>query len=197
MDLALVILILPWQALCSLSEYCSVTALHTDQDPSQRQTHDYVLGSSNRVLLSIFGTMDLLGFVSHWFCFQAFCEIASRGKFLLAAIHAQGSLDLIGRYWRIAPCHSTHGRGICRIVKRIKELQEPKYQRVVLSIRSCWQSQEPYTMVFHRKFWPFYRVGYKLKIRNQSFWQQFWFRLEECFLVWYHDVSLVSHGNSL
>ena len=191
------ILILPSQALCLFSEYCSMIILHTEQDPSQRQTRDYVLGSSTQVHPSIFGTMDLLIFISHWFCFQVFCETASRGKFLLEARHVQGSLDLIDKYWRIALCRFIHGRGIYRIVKRIKELLEPRYQQVVLSIRSCLQSQEPYKTGYHRKFWPFCREGYKLKIRNQSVWQLFLSHLEECFLVWYHDVLLVSHGNSL
>ena len=59
------ILILPLQALCLLFEYCSMIILHTEQDPSLRQTRDYVLGSSTQVHPSIFGTMDLLKFISH------------------------------------------------------------------------------------------------------------------------------------
>ena len=59
------ILILPLQALCLLFEYCSMITLHTEQDPSLRQTRDYVLGSSTQAHLLISGTMDLLKFISH------------------------------------------------------------------------------------------------------------------------------------
>ena len=112
--------VLPSLVLCLLFEYCLIIALQTKQDPSQKQTRDYVLGSSTQVHLSIFGTTDLLKSILQLFCSQAFCEIASRGNFLLGARHVQGNLDLTDKYWRKAPCRFIHGKGIYRIIKRIK-----------------------------------------------------------------------------